>query len=335
MVAGAEPQPWPAVPPLRQVDGLGVLATQGPLTLLCAPVAGQHPQVGALVGALAAAARSPGTGGRRLSELLAELIGAAAAGEFPALCALGPQERGLAVMVHGAAELVLTAGGRELSLAGRAGAPLVARLVTEPVKAIRASIGEPGSRLRVDWSIPEPSAGSPTGPPPAGPRLAAQLEPASRPRVAGVRCRRGHFNHPAAAYCAICGIAMLLAPGSPAWDDPPPPGVLVLDDGTVRGLWREHVVGREPDADPAVAAGRASPVWLPDPQLAPVHARLVIDGWRVRVVDQAGGTAVRGPGEPAWTRLSAGAASELRSGTVIGCGRRELRYYSYRSELPG
>jgi hypothetical protein len=64
-----------------------------------------------------------------------------------------------------------------------------------------------------------------------------------------------------------------------------------------------------------------------------VHTRLVIEGWDVRVIAEASGVFVRGPGEVSWNPLAKGGSATLRTGSVVACGRRQLHYHSYRSLL--
>jgi len=154
-------------------------------------------------------------------------------------------------------------------------------------------------------------------------------------QVIGVRCKNGHFNDPKMAHCAVCGILMASSDRQLVIGERPQLGVLVVDDGTVSPLVLDHVVGRTPEADTAVAAGLASPVRLIDPLVSAVHARVVLDGWEVRVVDAGSviGTFVCGPGETAWTPLSSGDSALLRPGTVVAFGRRQLCYHSYRNAV--
>jgi len=154
-------------------------------------------------------------------------------------------------------------------------------------------------------------------------------------QVIGVRCKNGHFNDPKMAHCAVCGILMASSDRQLVIGERPQLGVLVVDDGTVSPLVLDHVVGRMPESDTAVAAGLASAVRLIDPLVSAVHARVVLDGWEVRVVDAGSviGTFVCGPGETAWTPLSSGDSALLRPGTVVAFGRRQLCYHSYRNAV--
>lgn len=158
--------------------------------------------------------------------------------------------------------------------------------------------------------------------------------PAPEPgtRVMGVQCKNAHFNDPSVAYCAVCGISMTQVTRVPVPGIRPPLGVLVLDDGTMLPLERDHVVGRVPKVDGAVGAGEATAVPLDDPLVSKVHARVVLDGWTVTVVDagSTNGTFVWADGQQSWRRLRDGEAVELRPGTTVAFGRRQLSYHSYR-----
>ncbi|HET9143342.1 EamA family transporter [Actinophytocola sp.] len=155
----------------------------------------------------------------------------------------------------------------------------------------------------------------------------------SEARVPGVYCRDNHFNDPDLSYCAVCGIALTQAGSRPAWGDRPQLGVLVVDDGTTYPLLRDQVLGRAPESDESVAMGHADPLPLPDPTVSPVHARVVLRGWQVGVVDDgsAGGTFVATPGQSYWTRVLPGTVTALRPGSLVAVGRHQLGYYSHRN----
>ena len=150
-------------------------------------------------------------------------------------------------------------------------------------------------------------------------------------QVEGMRCGKDHFNDPAATYCAVCGLSMLSARRT-ALGTRPQLGTLVLGNGTVVPVVRDLVLGRAAERDADVLAGRAGAVRLVDPFASEVHARVVLDGWTVALVDagSAHGTFVCPPGAGAWTRLEPGAAAELVPGTAMAMGRCVLTYHSHR-----
>jgi MFS transporter, DHA2 family, multidrug resistance protein len=152
-------------------------------------------------------------------------------------------------------------------------------------------------------------------------------------QVIGIHCARSHFNDPNVTYCAVCGISMTQAVRKPVLGNRPPLGVLVLDDGTMFPLERDHVFGREPESDTAVAAGEANAVPLADPLVSRVHAKVLLEGWEVSVVDaqSTNGTFVWGPDSTSWTKLPPGEKTRLLPGVIAAIGSRQLRYHSYRS----
>jgi hypothetical protein len=152
-------------------------------------------------------------------------------------------------------------------------------------------------------------------------------------QVLGVYCKNGHFDDPAARYCAICGISMAQQTLIPRLGPRPPLGVLVLDDGSIFSLDRDYVIGRDPQRDPDVQNGSARPLRVDDPygQLSRVHLRIHLEGWQVEVVDlgSANGTGVWRPGDAQWTRVPPNTRIPIRPGTQVGFGRNQLRFESH------
>ncbi|MDG4789235.1 FHA domain-containing protein [Micromonospora sp. WMMD1102] len=159
-----------------------------------------------------------------------------------------------------------------------------------------------------------------------------------RPRpvlVEGADCKRGHFNDPAARFCQQCGIAMhqltLVTRRAPR----PPLGVLLLDDGTTFRLDTDYVVGRAPEADGEVTAGRARALRIAGDGagVSRRHLRVVLTGWQVRVLDlgSANGTGVRLPGDPSTDWVGAGTPVRVVPGSRVDFGSRWLRYESHRN----
>ena len=121
------------------------------------------------------------------------------------------------------------------------------------------------------------------------------------------------------------------APAEPAPADVAPVaiGVLVLDDGSAFQLDQDYLIGREPQADPSVAAGVARPLRLADPDglVSRRHVRITVAGSEVQVVDlgSANGTFIQRPGE-AGQQLTALQPAVLWPGSVITMGRRWIRF---------
>jgi MFS transporter, DHA2 family, multidrug resistance protein len=357
----------------------GILARHGDLVLLCETAPGQGQRVGMLVDVLVDVAQGQPCG-QLLSRRLASLLSTAGSNGFPALCAFGPTAGGIAAVVHGHAELTITAGGRQLRLDGREAVTLVDRVVTEPIESMRAMIGEltdlhingfgqpsPGGvidqtpvnqtpvnetatgemtldKTAIDETAVDTTDQAQLAPALTGPQTRpnivlpeAPAEPhpqdAAENQVMGVHCKHNHFNDTAMAYCTVCGISMAQSEKVPVMGIRPALGVLVLDDGTTYSLERAYVFGRAPETDEMVATGKASPVRLADPMMSRVHARVMLDGWEVCVIDaeSTNGTFVCPPGQLSWTRLSRGAGTTLPPGSMAAFGRRRLRYHSYRN----
>ncbi|MCW2505241.1 MAG: hypothetical protein JWO79_3525 [Actinomycetia bacterium] len=127
---------------LQPVEGNGVLARFGGLTLLCDGDARFERQIGTLIDLVTEIARTGGDG-RRLGRKLAALLLAADddGAEYPALCLVGPLGNGLAVLVHGAAVADVRTGGQTIHLDGGEAVTWVDRRFPDPVEQLRAALG--------------------------------------------------------------------------------------------------------------------------------------------------------------------------------------------------
>jgi len=67
--------------------------------------------------------------------------------------------------------------------------------------------------------------------------------------------------------------------------------------------------------------------------LSRIHARIVLTGWQVQVVDlgSANGTRVWGPRDATWQPIPPQTPIAITPGTQVGFGRRQLRYESHRN----
>jgi hypothetical protein len=88
-----------------------------------------------------------------------------------------------------------------------------------------------------------------------------------------------------------------------------PIGVLRCEDGPTIPLDRSYVVGRDPQNDPSVRAGRATPITVTDPAhlISRVHAFVSVgeDGIvRVRDGSTVSGTYLAEPGAAGWTPIT-------------------------------
>jgi FHA domain len=315
---------------LRFHVGNGVLIRRRGLAMLIGP--GDETTVRELVAAAQSATRSRQPGRQLLPAAVRLLTGDS---RPPALCAIGVSNRGAAALVHGAATMTIRSSDGLQRLCGSGSDPMVEREVTGPISAVQAALD--AAALQNGAALPDPwcelDAGVVradafhigTGEP------VASAPPPTEELLTGVCCRAGHFTDPTLPYCCVCGIGLTQAGQASARRKRPALGVLVVDDGRVLPLDRDHVLGRSPDC-PEARAGAVTPVRLDDPLVSDVHARISLDGWQVSIrdADSSRGTYVLEPNASAWQRLRGGRGRPLQPGAVIAVGSRQLRFDTYR-----
>lgn len=154
-------------------------------------------------------------------------------------------------------------------------------------------------------------------------------------QVQGIVCSRGHLNDPSARFCSRCGISTVHQTHNLVTGIRPPLGVVVVDDGTVLTLTTDYVLGREPENAADVLSGKAVALPLADPDLvmSRVHARILLDGWEVRIEDahSANGTFVAESPEADWTRLEPGLPTTIKPGTRVALGGRTVVFESHQN----
>lgn len=340
-------------------SGDGTLARYRGVTLLVGP--GDELVTGQLLAAARAAADADEPD-QRLEQIATRLI--AANGTAPALCAVGEVAGGVTALVHGTARLTVHTEHGTLSLSGCQAVSVVDGFLAGQVSLVEADlgitegVGPPRDAVRLHL-VPLDTL------PPADdvPELAEPAEPISEElsaadsvvsavaeavtavtetltqeisagvaAITGVRCRKGHFNDPNLAYCVVCGLGLTQSGRVLAQAERPVLGVLLLDDGQLLPLDRDHVLGRAPELSDQVRSGEATAVQLADPLVSDVHAWISLRGWEVHVTDVGSqhGTYVRNPDSANWESLHGGGQRVLQPGALIAIGARQLRFETYR-----
>ncbi len=193
-------------------------------------------------------------------------------------------------------------------------------------------LDDPGSpeKRPVSPSPPRQSPAATRLPAPEGPPSAHSIKSPAAQLVPGLRCARGHFNHPEALYCRQCGIGMVQRSAVLEHGPRPSLGVLILDDGTTFSLNADYVVGRSPDTSHEVRSGsaRALPVDDGTGQISRSHAKIALIGWVVTVQDvgSRNGTLVLNPNQSSWHRLSPNESVTLEPGARIAIGQRMVEF---------
>ncbi|MEM1332079.1 MAG: FHA domain-containing protein [Actinomycetota bacterium] len=132
-------------------------------------------------------------------------------------------------------------------------------------------------------------------------------------------------------YCRTTGRRL-----APTTGGTPPTGspsaVLVIDDGSAVPLVGDAVLGRTPELDRHVVAGRARPVLLADPthELSRCHALLRVGGWRVEVIDLGSRNGTRVFDGERRTRVMPGLGHRLHDGDQITLGSRSATIHLLR-----
>lgn len=152
------------------------------------------------------------------------------------------------------------------------------------------------------------------------------------PRVQGILCPLMHLNDPRGLFCNICGRSLVHVTHVMVEGSRPSLGVLVLDDATVYSLDADYVIGREPELDEGVAAGRVRPLRLGDEDdvASRVHAEVRLSDWDVIVEDRgsANGTYLAPPDSERWEPLTARTPVSLQPGSRVRVGHRILQFES-------
>lgn len=161
---------------------------------------------------------------------------------------------------------------------------------------------------------------------------------ASRAMVHGIRCSRGHLNHPQSWLCGVCGIRMDQLTTFLVEGERPPLGWLLLDNGFTFLLDEDLVIGREPGSAGGGPAGSPKPIRVQDEtgQLSRRHVEIRLVEWTVQLVDlgSANGTFVTDPSSGnRETRLLPHRAHVLVPGSHVRIGGRHFIFESHHARI--
>ena len=105
-------------------------------------------------------------------------------------------------------------------------------------------------------------------------------------------------------------------------------GVIVFEDGTSYALDKDYIIGREPENDAAVVAGRAGPLVVDDAErsISRVHAELRLFGSELQIVDRGStnGTYVWSDTNADWVRLVPNQVASVKPGGWVAVGSRSF-----------
>jgi len=315
--------------------GDGLVARFGDALVLVVEPGSHREGTEEVLEAVETAASGAGSPGAVIAAKLAAIVAGRHPGGLPAFGVVAPLEDTYVLLLHGpvTAEVTGTRGVERLS--GQQAVTWVDHRLEVPIDRLSVGDGDhpvqvdpmsdlraglvPGSGFvftpaRVTTGAPEPAAGQAEpapgqGQPAAGARPAVRetqvpMEPvtsfpaeASRPRATPTE----------AAPAAESDASSRPQPSNRATEAlSPPVGHLVAPDGLRIPLDRAYVFGREPETDPAVTSGAATPVRLADDDsISRVHSYVTVEKGQVSLRDasSANGTYVAAPGDETWARV--------------------------------
>ena len=112
--------------------------------------------------------------------------------------------------------------------------------------------------------------------------------------------------------------------------------MIVFEDGTSYTLDKDYIIGREPDNDAAVVAGRAGPLVVDDAErsISRVHAELRLFGSELQIVDRGStnGTYVWSDTNADWVRLVPNQVASVRPGGWVAVGSRSFVFEAEGTE---
>ena len=295
--------------------GDGIVARFGDALLLVVEPAQNRERAEDLLAAVEAAASDAVPPGASVANRLAAVIAGRPPGATPPFGAVAPLAEGYVVLLHGpvSAEIATPLGVVQLSgdqavtwvdykvevavdrLSVTSGAHPVQ---VDPLSDLRAGL-VPGSGFVITAGTASTQSNT------AGTDAGATASSGGRPAAATLEPQRLGDSAPAQAAMSSARPAQRSERATEDLNQPV--GHLLAADGLRIPLDRAYVVGREPEADPAVVSGAATPVRLSDDEnlISRVHTYIAVEDGRVSLRDasSANGTYMAAPGDESWTRV--------------------------------
>ncbi len=347
--------------------GDGLVARIGGVVVLLTDVDGPDESFSGSLLTLVDEAEAAGqTQAAALAWRLAELVVSRHSGGGAPFGLVAPADGGWLVFLSGPVRAEISGPDGELTLAGEDALTWVDHVVRSPVDRIAVTLSpegrvvtDPRSDLRAG-SVPgsgfaittAPSAVATVAParpdlpvPPVGPRRPAPPAPVAETPVTETPVTETPVTETPVTETPVAQTPVappvssrpratldlsettVAAPATSAM--PAVVGVLRADDGTQVTLDRSYVLGREPQDEPSVRSGAASPVIVADPEslISRVQAFVSVSGGVVTVRDagSANGTFIAAPGAAEWTRVGT-EPTPLKPGWSIRVGKRVFSF---------
>jgi FHA domain len=295
--------------------GDGIVARFGDALLLVVEPAQNRERAEDLLAAVEAAVSEAVPPGASVAHRLAAVIAGRPPGATPPFGAVAPLAEGYVVLLHGpvSAEIASPLGVVQLSgdqavtwvdykvevavdrLSVTSGEPPVQ---VDPLSDLRAGL-VPGSGFVITAGMASTQSNT------AGRDAGATASSGGRPAAATLEPQQLGDSAPAQAATSSGRPGQRSVRATEDLNQPV--GHLLSADGLRIPLDRAYVVGREPEGDPAVVSGAATPVRLSDDEnlISRVHTYIAVEDGRVSLRDaaSANGTYMAAPGDESWTRV--------------------------------
>jgi hypothetical protein len=301
--------------------GDGLVARFGDALLLVVEPVRHRQRAEDLLRAVEAAGSQAGPAGANLAHRLAAIVAGHEPGTVPPFGAVAPLGEGYVVLLHGPVSAEIASPLGVVQMSGEQAVTWVDHKVevaldrlsvtsrghpvqVDPMSDLRAGL-VPGSGFVItaggatDNPQHEPVPGSQAAPDrarTARSTVVAEAASSSDSATAG-RNPATTRSEPAPAQRSARSTEAL----------GPPVGHLVSTDGARIPLDRAYVLGREPESDPSVKGGEATPVRLSDDEnlVSRVHSYITVEAEQVSVRDagSANGTFVAAPGDENWAQV--------------------------------